>query len=66
MPRARSTSAGPPVKTWAVSWVMIERCDATNLAAGKPATGPSAAHTTGTVANASIQSRLSGDEAVKS
>ena len=46
--------------------VMIERCEATSRAAGKPATGPSAAHTTGTVAIDSMASRFSEAGAVMS
>ena len=63
---ARSTRRGPPVSTCAVSLVMIERCEATSRAAGKPATAPSAAQTTGTEAIVSMLSTLSGDAEVKS
>ena len=49
-PRARSTSAGPAISTCAVSRAISEKCDATSRAAGRPATAPSAADTTGACA----------------
>ena len=51
-PIARSTTAGPATITWAVCRVITARCDATRRAAGKPATAPSAAETTGAVSMA--------------
>jgi hypothetical protein len=50
MPKARSTIAGPAIKTCDVFFVMIEKWDAASRAAGKPATAPTAADTTGAVA----------------
>ncbi|GIS75323.1 MAG: hypothetical protein CM1200mP12_10420 [Gammaproteobacteria bacterium] len=46
-PKALSTTAGPATSSWAVFLVITLKWEATNLAAGKPATGPKAADITG-------------------
>ena len=46
---ACSTSGGPAENTCAAPFTITEKCDAGTSAAGSPATGPSAAATTGTV-----------------
>ena len=48
-PVACWTSGGPAEKTCDACFTMTEKCDAGTSAAGSPATGPSAAATTGTV-----------------
>ena len=50
---ARSPTEGPAIRICAGSRVITEKCEATSRAAGKPATGPSAALATGTFASAS-------------
>ena len=56
-PIARATTAGPAVKICAVDLDITEKCEATSRPAGKPATAPSAAVATGTVAIASAMER---------
>ena len=51
MPKALSTTFGPAIRTCAVFLVITLKCDATNLEAGSPATGPKAAVATGTSFN---------------
>ena len=45
------------MRIWAVRRDMTEKCEATRRAAGRPATGPSAAAATGTLAMASAITR---------
>ena len=47
-PKARYTTGGPATKSWLEPRTMTEKCDAATRAAPSPATGPSAAATTGT------------------
>ena len=49
-PMAAATTGGPATKSWAVPRTITEKCEATTRAAPSPATGPSAAATTGTIA----------------
>lgn len=46
---AAATTGGPATNSWALSRTITEKCEATTRAAPRPATGPSAAATTGTV-----------------
>ena len=48
-PSARSTTAGPAISTCEFS-AITEKCEATRRAAGSPATAPSPAEATGTLA----------------
>ena len=48
-PSARSTTAGPAIRICEFS-AITEKCEATRRAAGRPATAPSPAEATGTVA----------------
>jgi hypothetical protein len=47
-PIAAATTGGPATNSWAVPSAITEKCDATTRMAPSPATGPSAAVTTGT------------------
>ncbi len=47
-PMAAATTGGPATNSCAVPLTMTEKCEATTRAAPRPATGPSAAATTGT------------------
>jgi hypothetical protein len=57
---ARSTTAGPATRICAVDRDMTEKCDDTSRAAGRPATAPSAADATGTLAIACATDRKRG------
>ena len=48
-PIAAATTGGPATNIWAVPSTITEKWDATTRAAPRPATGPSAAATTGTI-----------------
>ena len=48
-PIAAATTGGPATNSWAVPRTITEKCEATTRAAPRPATGPSAAATTGTI-----------------
>ena len=47
---AAATTGGPATNSWAVPRTITEKCEHTTLAAPRPATGPSAAAATGTMA----------------
>ena len=47
-PMAAATTGGPATNSWLVPFTITAKCEATTRAAPSPATGPSAAATTGT------------------
>ena len=49
-PIAAATTGGPATNSWALPRTITEKCEHTTRAAPSPATGPSAAATTGTIA----------------
>ena len=59
-PSARRTTGGPATKSWLVSRTITEKCEAATRAAPRPATGPSAADTTGTLESSSTETSKSG------
>ena len=48
-PIAAATTGGPATNSWPVPRTITLKCEATTRAAPRPATGPSAAATTGTI-----------------
>ena len=48
-PRAAFTTGGPPGKTWLIPFTITLKCDRQASTAGRPATDPRTADTTGTV-----------------
>ena len=59
-PIAAATTGGPATNSWAVPRTITEKCEAATRAAPSPATGPSAAATTGTTERFSTTSSQPG------
>jgi hypothetical protein len=59
-PIAAATTGGPATNSCDVPRTITEKCEATTRAAPSPATGPSAAATTGTRARLAIASSMPG------
>jgi hypothetical protein len=57
-PIAAATTGGPATNSWPLPRTITEKCEATTRAAPRPATGPSAAATTGTIARLSIATSI--------